>query len=96
MGEEGERRKGQVLGPQLSVQVGGGEEGGKSEFKGEEGEKNMREKKKAEQTQAACLHSKGKEGREEILAACLERKVDVCSLRRPQQHLSVTVRTLVR
>ena len=47
------------------------------------GEKNMREKQ-AEQTQAACLHSKGKEGREEILAAHLEKRVDVCSLRKPQ------------
>lgn len=54
----------------------------------------MREKE-VEQTQAACLDLKGKEGRE---AARLERRVEVCSLRRLQQHCdySVTVKTLVR
>lgn len=54
----------------------------------------MREKE-VEQTQAACLDLKGKEGREEILAARLERRVDVCSVRGPQQD-SVTVGTLGR
>lgn len=56
----------------------------------------MREKE-VEQTQAACLDLKRKEGREEILAARSERRVDVCSLRRPQHcDCSVTVRTLGR
>lgn len=61
------------------------------------GEKNMREKE-VEQTQAACLDLKGKEGREEILATQLERRVDVSGLRRPQKHCdySVTVRTPIR
>lgn len=58
------------------------------------GEKHEREKE-AEQTQTVCLDLKGKEGREEILAARAERRVDVC---RPQRHCdySVAVRTLGR
>lgn len=58
------------------------------------GEKNMRERE-VQRTQAACLDLKRKEAREEILAG---RRVDVCSLRRPQQHCdcSVAARTLGR
>lgn len=54
--------------------------------------------KKAKQTHSVCLDLKGKEGREDILAARLERRVDVCSVRRPRQHCdcSVAVRTLGR
>lgn len=49
-------------------------------------------------THSVCLDLKGKEGREDILAARLERRVDVCSVRRPPQHCdcSVAVRTLGR
>lgn len=74
-----------MLALQLSVPVGGDEF-----FRGGE--------KKAKQTHSVCLDLKGKEGREDILAARLERRVDVCSVRRPRQHCdcSVAVRTLGR
>ncbi|KAG7221760.1 hypothetical protein INR49_029143 [Caranx melampygus] len=50
----------------------------------------MREKE-VEHTHAACLDLKGKEGRAEILKDCLERRVDVCKLRRPQEHCDCAV-----
>lgn len=78
-----------ALSLQLLVPVGG-EEGGES-LKGSAG-KNMREE--LDQTQAGCFDLKGKK---EILTARLERRVDVCNLRRLQQHCDygVTVRTSV-
>lgn len=59
MGERGKRRKGGVLILQLSALVGG-EEGGKSEFKGEGAEKHEREGDRADTGQLLAFEREGR------------------------------------